>query len=350
MKRRDWLAAVSALGAARALFGGGIARPKIGICAFSCHQHWSAVGKGVSGLRFEDTAGFLRYARDLGFEGAQCSFRPAGKDHVREIRQLVDGESLYFEGEVRLPKSEGDLEGFETTVRSAKEAGASVVRAVFTGGRRYEIFKSRAEFESFTAQAKRSLELAEPILAAQQVRVAIENHKDHTSDELVALIRGISSEWIGVLVDTGNNLALLEDPMATIDALAPSAASVHLKDMAVSPDEAGFRLSEVPLGTGALDLKAIVAKLIAANPKIVFNLEMATRDPLLVPCLEPGYFVTFPEREESHRTRMIDWVAAHQSKGPVPRVSGKDLSKVLAEEEQNNRDSLLWMKDAIAPA
>jgi len=33
--------------------------------------------------------------------------------------------------------------------------------------------------------------------------------------------------------------------------------SVHFKDMAVQPADDGFRLSEVPLGTGALDLPRI---------------------------------------------------------------------------------------------
>lgn len=350
MNRRDWLAAVAALGTLRGVFGEDGVRPRIGICAFSCHQHWNAVSKGKPAVRFHNTVEFLRYARELGFEGVQCGFRPAGWDRVREIRRLVDGEGLYYEGEVKLPVSDGDLEGFETSVRAAKEAGAAVVRAVFTGGRRYEIFKTREEFETFTARARRSLELAEPVLARHRLRLAVENHKDHTSPELVGLIKGFSSEWIGVLVDTGNNLALLESPEETLEALAPFATSVHLKDMAVQPGEAGFLLSEVPLGTGALDLKAIVAKLKAANPGIVFNLEMATRDPLVVPCSRPEYFATFPDRRETHFDRMMEWVASHPATGPVPRVSGKDLATVLAEEEQNNLSSLGWMKDAITPA
>ena len=75
------------------------------------------------------------------------------------------------------------------------------------------------------------------------------------------------------------NIALLEDPYVTVDALAPFAFSVHLKDMAVQPSERGFLLSEVPCGTGFLDLPRIVATLRKANRDIAFNLEMATRDP-----------------------------------------------------------------------
>lgn len=346
MKRRDWLAAVPALAAARALCGGAKAGPRIAICAFSCHQHWRAVEKDEPGVRFHDTAEFLRYALDLGFEGAQCRFRPAEGGQVREIRRMVD-EGAVFEADLRLPQVESDLASFDQTVRSAREAGAGVGRAVCMGGRRYEVFKTRGEFDAFTVRAKRSLELAEPILARHRLRLAVENHKDHTAAELAALMKAISSEWIGVLVDTGNNLALLETPGETIAALAPYALSVHLKDMAMFMDEAGFRLSEVPLGTGALDLKAIVSRLAAANPALVFNLEMATRDPLRVPCRERDYFATFPDREGSQLYRMLDWIASHPAHGPVPRVSGKPTAAVLAEEEQNNRHCLRWMESAI---
>lgn len=98
--------------------------------------------------------------------------------------------------------------------------------------RRYEAFRTRAEFEAFPQQAKRPLPLIEPVLRRHRLKVAIENHKDHTAEELAALMKFASSEWMGVLVDTGHNLALLESPAETIAALAPSAFSVHLKDMA----------------------------------------------------------------------------------------------------------------------
>ena len=78
--------------------------------------------------------------------------------------------------------------------------------------------------------------------------------------------------------------------------------SVHLKDMAVQPDADGFLLSEVPLGTGMLDLPpASSPRCARRNPAIVFNLEMATRDPLKIPCLTDGYWVTFP-RTPGRRT------------------------------------------------
>ena len=88
--------------------------------------------------------------------------------------------SGYFEGDVTMVKSDSGLDAFEAEVKLAREAGVTVVRSVFTGGRRYEIFKTMEDFRRFTAGAERSLALIEPVLRKHRLKLAIENHKDHT--------------------------------------------------------------------------------------------------------------------------------------------------------------------------
>ena len=73
------------------------------------------------------------------------------------------------------------------------------------------------------------------------------------------------------------------------------AFTTHFKDMGVEEYREGFLLSEVPLGTGVLDLPRVIRTLRAAHPEIRFNLEMITRDPLEVPCLAVVYWATFPD-------------------------------------------------------
>ena len=350
MNRRSFVAALPALATARSLLAAaGATRSRLGLCTFSCHQHWRAVAAKQAGVKFTDTESFYRYARELGAEGVQTSLRSQDAAVARRIRELVERDGAYYEGELRLPKSEGDLAAFETDVRLIREAGAGVARAVFTGGRRYEIFKTLEEFTRFHAEARRSLILAEPVLRRHRLKLAVENHKDHTMEELARLMGEFRSEWIGVLVDTGNNLALLDEPHAVIETLAPFALSVHLKDMAVQPDAKGFLLSEVPLGTGLLDLPRVISTLRRANPGIVFNLEMATRDPLNVPCLTDGFWATFPARRASHLAAALERVKSNPPKQPPPQMTGKPVAVQLAEEEANNRHDLDWMHRNIRP-
>ncbi len=349
MNRRAFITALPAFAAARSLLAvPGAAKSRIGICTFSCHQHWKAVQEKRDGVKFTDAISFHRYARWLGADGVQTALRSKDAAVARELRALVERDGGCYEGELRLPKSDGEIGDFENDVRLLREAGAGVARAVFTGGRRYEIFTTMEEFHAFRAQSEQTLVLVEPILRRHRLKLAIENHKDHTAEELAVLMRKTGSEWIGVLVDTGNNIALLEDPHAAVETLAPFAMSVHFKDMAVQAAVDGFRLSEVPLGTGALDLPRIVATLVKANPALVFNLEMATRDPLRIPCRTTGYFATFPERKAARLDAMMQWVNANPPKQPPPVVSGKPPAQVLADEETNNRACLGWMRKKIA--
>ena len=51
---------------------------------------------------------------------------------------------MYLEGIVALPRDEADLDRFEAEIRTAKRAGATVVRTVMLSGRRYETFDSAA--------------------------------------------------------------------------------------------------------------------------------------------------------------------------------------------------------------
>jgi sugar phosphate isomerase/epimerase len=325
----------------------GIEAGPIGLCAFSCHQHWKAAGAGHGAAKFSDAPGFFRYARELGAEGVQAALRDADPAALRELAESADG---YYEADLRLPKDEGGLGAFEAEVRRAREAGASVARAVLMGGRRYEVFRNLEGFRAFHEEARRTLARIEPVARRHRLRIAVENHKDLTAAELAALMEALSSEWVGVLYDTGNNLALLEDPAETLAALAPYALGVHLKDMALQPAEDGFLLSEVPLGTGIIDLPGTVDALRRARPGIVLNLEMATRDPLRVPCLGDSYFATFPDRRESHLAAALARVAAHPPRGPVPAVAGKPTEQILAEEEAHNRHGLAWMREVLGGA
>jgi hypothetical protein len=85
----------------------------------------------------------------------------------------------------------------------------------------------------------------------------------------------------------------------------------------------------------------------AANPAIVFNLEMATRDPLRVPCLTPGYWATFPGRPASDLAGALTRLRAHPPKGPVPHISGKSPAEQLALEEENNRLCLSFAREKL---
>jgi sugar phosphate isomerase/epimerase len=247
---------------------------------------------------------------------------------------------MYVEGILRPPgKGKAELGRFESDLQAARLGGASVVRMAMLSGRRYETFKKAEDYATFARGAEESLKRAEPIARKHGVKLAVENHKDFRVDEMVAMLKKISSEYVGVCLDTGNNLALLEEPMTTVEALAPFTLTVHLKDMGTEEAPDGFRIAEVPLGQGFLDLKAIVAAIRKRSPKARFNLEMITRDPLLVPCLSDKYWATLGRVPGRDLARMLALVRRTVRKEPLPKVSTLPKKKQLEVEDANVKAS-----------
>ncbi len=231
------------------------ARKRLGICTYSYNLHWKAARDHHPNARFTDPIEFLEYCHGLGAGGVQVGIGSRDAAYTARLRARAEALGMYLEGELSLPKEESDVARFDAEIAAAKQSGAEVVRTAMLGGRRYETFDSAEAFRRFEENSWHALTLAEPIVKKHRARLAIENHKDRRVGEFLDLLKRISSEYVGACVDFGNNLALLEEPVEVVQALAPFALSTHLKDMAVLADEQGFLLSEVPLGDGFLDLK-----------------------------------------------------------------------------------------------
>jgi sugar phosphate isomerase/epimerase len=292
------------------------------------------------------TLEFLELAHSLGAGGVQCAISTVEPDYARKVRARAEQLDMYIEVMGPLPRS-ADVSTFERVAAAAKEAGALCIRAACLGGRRYETFQDLPSWQRFITESRTALEQAVPIVEKHRIPLALENHKDWTVDELLALLENYRSEYLGVCLDTGNNIALLDDPYALVDALAPYAVSTHIKDMAWEAYEDGFLLAEVPLGEGLLDMKRIVAAVRKARPQTRMTLEMITRDPLRVPCLEDRYWATFPDRNGRYLARTLRMVRAHARKRGLPLVTPLARDTQLRVEQDNVKQSLNYAREQL---
>lgn len=288
---------------------------------------------------FRNAVNVLNYCHELGAGGVQVGVRGWEQAFARKVRDRREALGMFLEGQIRLPKDEGDVDRFAADARNAREAGAEILRTVMLSGRRYENFDSALEWREFRKRSWHSLTLAEPIIRKLRLRLAIENHKDWRVPELLDILTRIGSGHVGVNIDFGNSISLLEDPLEVVRAYAPHAFTTHFKDMGVQEYDDGFLLSEVPLGDGFFDLKAMIELCEKHNPKVQFNLEMITRDPLKVPCLSEHFWATFGTLPGVHLARSLSMVRKHASSKPLPRVSGKSLKEKVAFEDRNVRRS-----------
>jgi hypothetical protein len=96
-------------------------------------------------------------------------------------------------------------------------------------------------------------------------------------------------------------------------------------------------MSEVPLGSGVLDVPRMLSTIQAANPNVRFSLEMITRDPLPVPCLTDEYWITFPDRNGLFLARTLRYVHQHKSLHALPVIANLSADEHSRLEEENIR-------------
>jgi sugar phosphate isomerase/epimerase len=260
---------------------------KVAIDSYCYHRYF---GEAYPGLqepadRTMTVWDFLKRAQRLGVAGVSlesCFFPSLDDDFLRRLRDAVDAagfERVWAWGHPSGLSSGTDRAAARDLVQHlahARALGASVMRIV--GGNR------RTRPASFALHKRRLGALLKGLLPAAEdhgIVLALENHIDLTADEMVDLITTLDSPWLGVCLDTGNNLRLHEDPVMVAQKLAPFTRATHVKDIGVRPgDPKEFSFwPSVPLGKGLVDLRRVLAALRKARYKGLLAIEVDFLDP-----------------------------------------------------------------------
>jgi sugar phosphate isomerase/epimerase len=99
-----------------------------------------------------------------------------------------------------------------------------------------------------------------PVFEEAGVTIALETYEQVPVSTLVDIVTRVGAPSIGICVDPANCVAALELPTATVEAVAPYARNIHVKDFAFSRQNGwvGFTLAGCPLGEGLLDYRHLI--------------------------------------------------------------------------------------------
>jgi 3-oxoisoapionate decarboxylase len=255
---------------------------KIAIDSYCYHRYFGEVYPGLQqpANRKMTVWDFLKRARQLGVAGVSlesCFFPSFAGDLLHRLKDALDSNG--FERVWAWGHPDGLCSGTNRAAARdlvehlghARKIGAKVMR--IAGGSR------RTRPPSFAVHKRRLGGMLKKLLPAAQdhgIVLALENHIDLTADEMSDLITSINSPWLGVCLDTGNNLRLHEDPVVVAQKLAPFARATHVKDIWVrrgDPNDFAFWPS-VPLGKGLVDLGKVIGFLKKAHYKGLLAIEV----------------------------------------------------------------------------
>ena len=138
------------------------------------------------------------------------------------------------------------------------------------------------------------------------VKFAIENHKDLYCWQTRQVIDAAGKEFVGSYLDTGNPVFVMEDPMSTVETLGPVAVMLHLRDSVVYEARGGIDVQWVPLGTGVVDFKRIIAKAAEICPPIsIFNKPITGRPPQLLAIYDPAFMQSWKDMRAADLARFL---------------------------------------------
>ena len=217
---------------------------------------------------------FVDRAKQLGVDGVSLEscffpgFEPAYLDGLKAqldaaglMRVFAWGHPDGLEG----GKSQTAYKEMVEMIPHARRLGADVMRVVGSS-LMFRFENHQEQIERLTGMFREAVRVA----ADHGVKLAIENHIDFTSDEIVQLLDQVDSDHLGVNFDTANFARLLDDPVKGMRKLAPRVLATHIKDLKVNAQASvddWFFFSSTPVGDGFVDNLALARLLKEAGYK-----------------------------------------------------------------------------------
>ncbi len=264
---------------------------RLGIHTYSLYHH------GIA----EDWAGFqlpwpkqmdiwqlMDYVVSLGLEGIHLddkAFDSLAESHFHSVRDYAGERNLYLEYNFAMPNRKYDASvqhTIEEGIAIAKAIGADVAKLGMNLSRPRPVAASKfhpevmVQLENIVAKLKQ----AAPLAQEAGVKIAVENHTDAFSQEVIWVLDQVNHPLVGACVDTVNALHVTENPITAVENLASRAFTNHFRDNKIIIKPYGFKLTGVVVGEGDLDMKRAY-ELIKKNPDVNrLNVELDLQCPL----------------------------------------------------------------------
>ncbi len=192
---------------------------------------------------------------------------------------------------------------FESALRSARALDAQTIRCGMTTvlcGDRAALGPKWAELAESVGNA---LGQYGPIVADDGRMLAIENHQDFGSAELVGFCE--RTRGVGLCVDAGNTFPVAEAPLDFYARVAPYVRHVHLKDYRVQFTDEGYRLVRCAIGDGAVPIAEMLDMFAGHQPQLTAVLEPGALEARHVRLLTPDWWRGYAPKSAEELARCL---------------------------------------------
>ena len=180
--------------------------------------------------------------------------------YLKEVKAAAGERNLYMEYNFSMDMGAmgiGIQHDLDEAIATATALGADIVKVSMDLNRPRPVSASRfhpdvmEQMKSFANRLKASA----PAAQDAGINIAVENHCDSFSEEILWLLDQVDHPAVGACIDTVNALMVMEDPMQAIENLAPRAFTNHFRDDRIEFQRYGFKLTGAAVGEGDIDMK-----------------------------------------------------------------------------------------------
>lgn len=234
-----------------------------------------------------------------------------------------------------------------TAIQLGARLGAKSVRTIVGGAKLGGDRRPLAShWQSFLHEILVGLQEATSIAEQVGVNLAVENHQDLASEELLWLCQTIGSSRFGITLDTGSTLATAEEPVDFARRVAPYIKNVHLKDYQVFIYNEGYRLVRCPLGQGVVDFPALFEIFSESCPEVTMSIELGALQARLVRVLAADYWLDYPPRTAAQFAHVMRFVLQNSNSSGdwrTPLELNEPAEAIIAYENQQLDASLAYI-------
>lgn len=228
-------------------------------------------------------------------------------------------------------------------IRMAQTLGSTVLRVVLGNG---EDRKTEGGIEARIEDTVKVCRSQRSRAIDANVKIAVENHAgDMQSWELVTLIEAAGRDYVGANMDSGNATWTMEDPLASLEILAPYAVTTSLRDSAIWESANGATVQWTAMGDGTVDLKAYFTRFAELCPNVPVHIETISGFNREIAYLKDDFWKVWPKAKAKDLARFVALARKGQAREPWKAPEGQD--RKMAEQEYQKREiekSLLYCK------
>lgn len=214
-------------------------------------------------------------------------------EHLKKVRAHSDRLGIRIEAGMRSlcptsklfdPKQGTAEEQLTRMLHAAKLLGSPIVRC-FLGSAADRPVEAHIESMSKVLRAMRTR------VMDSGIKVAVENHAgDMQGREVKTLIEESGKDFVGAVIDSGNPLWTLEDPMVTLETLAPYALTSHVRDSAVWRVPEGVAVAWTRMGEGNVAIDEWIRTYRRLCPGKALSLEIIVTPPRTYAIFDPKFW------------------------------------------------------------